>query len=391
MSNKGNILLGVTGSIAAYKAADIARRLRDGGADVKVVMTEAACRFITPYTLEALTGNPVCTGLFNDTFSHIKLSKESHLFVVAPATANTINKFACGIADDLLSTLWLTYEGPVLMAPSMNERMYRNAIVRRSIKALSKMGVHFVGPVSGSLACGDEGIGKLAGVSSIVEAAMTALAPDDLKGKHILVTAGPTRESIDPVRYISNRSSGKMGYALAMAAHRRGADVTLISGPSAETVPEGVSFISVETASQMESAVMKYLPESHVLIMAAAVSDFPPAVKAKVKYQKKELNILKLNKTNDILARVGRQKKKLLLVGFSAETDGDIDKARKKLKDKNLDLIVFNNVSQKGAGFDADTNIVTIIDKKGNVNEHPLMRKLEAADVILDRITSRTS
>jgi phosphopantothenoylcysteine decarboxylase/phosphopantothenate--cysteine ligase len=381
-----NILLGITGSIAAYKAADLARRLIDEGADVNVVMTKAAARFITPYTLEALTGNQVCSDLFKDPFSHINLSKNADLFIIAPITANTINKLSCGIADNLLSNLWLTFEGPVLMAPAMNARMYRHSIVQNNIKLLQKTGVNFVGPVSGSLACGDEGAGKMAEVTSIVEASIATLTPKDLKGHTVLVTAGPTREAIDPVRYISNRSSGKMGYAVARAAIRRGARVTLISGPSAETLPESVSLISVESASEMEKAVMKYVSGANVLIMSAAVSDFMPLLKAKVKHDKTDINSLKLKRTTDIIREVGRQKKKRFLVGFAAETGSSVNRARKKIKDKNLDLIVLNDVSQKGAGFEVDTNIVIIIDKKGNSTEYPIMKKIDVANVILDRI-----
>jgi len=381
-----NILLGITGSIAAYKSADIARRLIDEGADVHVVMTEAAARFITPYTLEALTGHRVCSDLFEDPYSHLNLSKNADLFLIAPVTANTINKLSCGIADNLLGNLWLTFQGPVVMAPAMNERMYSHAIVQNNIAMLQKMGVRFVGPVSGSLACGDEGVGKMAEVSSIVEAAVAALTPNDLKGYTILVTAGPTREAIDPVRYISNRSSGKMGYALAQAANRRGAQVTLISGPSSETPPESVSLISVETAAEMEKAVMKYVSSANVLIMSAAVSDFVPFQESKVKHDKNGFNLLKLNKTTDIIQKVGQQKKTCFLVGFAAETGSSPERARKKIKDKNLDMIVLNDVSKEGAGFEVDTNIVTIIDKKGNSAEYPVMKKIDVANVILDKI-----
>ena len=381
-----NILLGITGSIAAYKSADIARRLIDEGADVHVVMTEAAARFITPYTLEALTGHRVCSDLFEDPYSHLNLSKNADLFLIAPVTANTINKLSCGIADNLLGNLWLTFQGPVVMAPAMNERMYSHAIVQNNIAMLQKMGVRFVGPVSGSLACGDEGVGKMAEVSSIVEAAVAALTPNDLKGYTILVTAGPTREAIDPVRYISNRSSGKMGYALARAANRRGAQVRLISGPSSETPPESVALVSVETAAEMEKAVMQYVSGADVFIMSAAVSDFMPSRKAKVKHDKSNINSLNLKRTTDILRKVGQQKKTCFLAGFAAETGSTLERARKKIKEKNLDLIVLNDVSQEGAGFEVDTNIVTIIDKKGNSTDYPIMKKIDVANVILDKI-----
>jgi phosphopantothenoylcysteine decarboxylase/phosphopantothenate--cysteine ligase len=381
-----NILLGITGSIAAYKSADIARRLIDEGAEVHVVMTEAAARFITPYTLEALTGHRVCSDLFQDPYSHINLSKKADLFLLAPVTANTINKLSCGIADNLLSNLWLTFEGPVVMAPAMNERMYRHAIVQNNIKLLQKSGVKFVGPVSGSLACGDEGVGKMAEVSSIVEAAIAVLSPKDLKGYSVLVTAGPTREAIDPVRYISNRSSGKMGYALAQAANRRGAQVRLISGPSSETPPESVALVSVETAAEMEKAVMQFVSGADVLIMSAAVSDFMPSQKSKVKHDKSNFKSLKLKRTNDILWKVGQQRRTCFLAGFAAETGSTLERTRKKIKEKNLDLIVLNNVSEEGAGFEVDTNIVTIIDKKGNSTDYPIMKKIDVANVILDKI-----
>jgi phosphopantothenoylcysteine decarboxylase/phosphopantothenate--cysteine ligase len=381
-----NILLGVTGSIASYKSVDIARRLIDEGARVKVVMTDAACRFITPYIFETITGNPAYTDLFKDPFSHINLTKESHLFIIAPATANTINKLSCGLADNLLSNLWLTHEGTVLMAPAMNFRMYRNPIVKKHIRELKKSGVQFVGPVSGDLACGEEGEGRMAEVSVIVEAALSLLTAKDLNGHNILITAGPTREPVDPVRFISNRSSGRMGYALARAAVRRGANVTLISGPSNEKPPEQASFISVETAEEMERAVLKHLRKAAFIIMTAAVSDYAPAKTAKVKLKKTDAISLKLKINPDILMKLGKKKGKKILTGFAAESGKNIKSAKSKLKEKNLDLIVLNDISQKGAGFDVDTNIVTLIDKKGKMDEYPLMKKIDVANVILDKM-----
>jgi len=381
-----NILLGVTGSIAAYKAVDMARRLIDEGFSVQAVMTKAACNFITPLTFESITGKPVLTELFCDPYSHINLSKESHLLLIAPATANTINKLSCGIADNLLGNLWLTYAGPALIAPAMNHRMYRHPSVQKSIKELQKSGVKFIGPVSGSLACGEEGEGRMADVATIVEAAISALTQKDLKGQNILVTAGPTIESIDPVRFISNRSSGKMGYAIAKAALRRGAKVTLISGPASQMPPESVSFVSVEKASEMETAVLKHLPNSTAVIMAAAVADFTPATVDKLKLGKKDITAINLRKTPDILKKVGAKKGKRVVIGFAAETGKNIENAKKKLKEKNLDLIVLNDVSQKGAGFGVDTNIVTVIDRRGKTTDYPLMKKIEVANVILDRM-----
>jgi phosphopantothenoylcysteine decarboxylase/phosphopantothenate--cysteine ligase len=381
-----NILLGVTGSIAAYKSVDIARRLIDQGAAVSVVMTEAASRFITPYTFEAVTGNKVCTDLFKDPFSHIELSKNKDLFILAPATANTINKLSCGIADNLISNLWLTYEGPSLIAPAMNFRMYRSPSVKKHIKELKKNGVEFIGPDSGSLACGEEGPGRMVDVSEIVEASISALTVKDLSGQNILVTSGPTVEPIDPVRFISNRSSGKMGYAVARSAERRGANVTMISGPTNLTGPIGVKVVPVNSALEMEKEVFKQLPKAHSVIMAAAVADFTPSGKAKVKHRKEQLTLLELKKNNDIIKKVGKQKGKRILVGFAAETGKDVESAKSKLKEKALDFIVLNDVTAKGAGFDVDTNIVTIIDKKSKIDEYPLMSKIEVANIILDKL-----
>ena len=379
-----NILLGVTGSIAAFKAVEIARRLIDEGFSVQVVMTKAACNFITPLTLESITGKPVLTDLFCGPYSHINLSKESRLLLIAPATANTINKLSCGIADDLLGNLWLTNAGPTLIAPAMNHRMYHHPSVQKSIKELQKSGVKFIGPVSGSLACGEEGEGRMSDVAAIVEAVISALTQKDLKGQNILVTAGPTIESIDPVRFISNRSSGKMGYAIAKAALRRGAKVTLISGPASQMPPENVSFVSVEKASEMETAVLRHLPKATAVIMAAAVADFTPAATDKLKIGKKDISAINLKKTTDILKKAGANKGKRVVIGFAAETGKNVENAKKKLKEKNLDLIVLNDVTQKGAGFGVDTNIVTIIDRKGKITDYPQMKKIDVANVILD-------
>ncbi len=386
MLTRKNILLGITGSIAAYKSVDLARRLMEEGASVNVVMTEAAARFISPYTLESVTGRPVHIDLFKDPFDHLNLPSETDLFIIAPATANTINKLSCGIADNLISNIWLAYEGKALIAPAMNARMYRNRLVQKNIKEMKKHGVDFVGPVSGSLACGEEDIGRMSEVPEIVEAAISALATKDLSGQKILVTAGPTIEPIDPVRYISNRSSGKMGYAVARAAVRRGADVTLISGPSHQKPVSGATLINIETASQMETALLKHLPKTTAVIMAAAVADFRPSSKANVKLDKKEVNALDLKKNTDILQKLGKMKRKFTLIGFAAETGNNVANAKNKLKNKNLDLIVLNDVTKKGAGFDVDTNIITIITKKGDVSEYPLMQKIKAVDVILDKI-----
>lgn len=381
-----NILLGVTGSIAAYRSIDLAKRLAEEGANITVVMTESACRFVPSLTFETVLRKPVYTNPFDSYLRHISLVKESHLLIIAPATANTINKFACGIADNLLSTLWLAYEGPVLIAPAMNSRMYKNPIVKKNLRGLVKIGVNFIGPESGNLACGEEGIGRMAEITDIIEAVKSTLTLKDLSGHNILVTAGPTREPIDSIRFLSNRSSGKMGFAIATAAFRRGADVTLISGPTVQKPPKGISFIFTERAVDMENAVLKNLHKSTSVIMAAAVSDFAPSAISKSKIPKANEMTINLKKTPDILQKIGRRKGNRLLIGFAAETGRNIKKAKDKLKIKNLDLIVLNDITQKGAGFDVNTNIVTIIDKKGEITDYPLMKKEEIADIILNKM-----
>jgi len=381
-----NILLGITGSIAAYRSADLARRLMEEGCSVQVVMTKSACKFITPLTFEAVTGKPVMIDMFNDPYTHLGLPREAHLLLIAPATANIISKMSCGIADDLLSTIWLAYEGPTMIAPAMNYRMYRHSLVKKHISELKKLGVHFVGPVTGSLACGEEGTGRMADISDIVESAVTAVTPKDLSKHSILVTAGPTIEPIDPVRFISNRSSGKMGFAIAQAAVRRGAQVTLISGPTSLKPSGNISFVPVQKAVEMEAAVMKHLPKATAVIMAAAVADFAPSSMNKSKIRKPEIASIALKKTPDILKKIGEKKGKRILVGFAAETGQDVSSAKTKLKEKKLDLVVLNDVTQKGAGFDVDTNIVTIIDRSGKATDYPLMKKYDVASVILDRM-----
>ncbi len=381
-----SILFGITGSIAAYKSADVVRRLVELGAEVNVVMTNASTRFVTPYLFETITGKPVHTDLFEDPYSHINLSKNAGLFIIAPATANTINKMSAGIADNLLSNLWLTYKGPVLMAPAMNTRMYDNPVVKKNIRGLSKMGVQFIGPATGNLACGEEGKGRMSDTGDIVEAVIAALTDRDLAGEKLLVTAGPTREPMDAVRFISNRSSGKMGYAIAEAAKQRGADVILVSGPSAEMPAGGIKFIGVEKASEMKQSVEKNLAWSSSVIMTAAVSDFTARNIHKEKLKKNAITTLELKKSDDILKSISLKKGKRVVIGFAAERGRNIENARKKMMDKKLDLIVLNDISSKGAGFDVDTNIVTIIGKRGDLTDYPLMKKTEVANVILDRL-----
>lgn len=381
-----NILLCVTGSIAAYKSVGIARRLTESGASVCVVMTGASERFITPLTFEAVTGNKVFSGLFDEPLSHISLPEDTDLILIAPATANIIGKYAAGIADDMLTTILLAYDGLVLIAPAMNSKMYNNPIVKKNIKYLSGLGVKFIGPESGHLACGDTGVGRMSDPEDIVEAALNELTAKDLKGRNIVVTAGPTIEPIDSVRFISNRSSGKMGYEIARAAARRGADVTLISGPSALKPPPGVSFYKVESASDMKAMADKKFRSCNAVIMTAAVSDFTPSTASGSKIRKGELTSLKLKQSPDILKELGKKKGGRMLVGFAAESSKDIISAKKKLKAKNLDMIVLNDITKKDAGFNVDTNIVTIIDRNGNAADYPKMMKSDIADIILNRM-----
>jgi phosphopantothenoylcysteine decarboxylase/phosphopantothenate--cysteine ligase len=317
--------------------------------------------------------------------SHITLPANADIFVIAHATANIIGKFANGIADDLLSTCLLSFRGKTVIAPAMNWRMYENPVFQKNLKTLLSLGVIQVGPERGSLACGEEGIGKMADVPDIIESLKSALANKDLLNEKILVTAGPTREYLDPVRFLSNRSSGKMGYAIARAALRRGAEVTLISGPSSLDKPKGVHFISVETAGEMFNAVVSELPSSTVLIMAAAVSDFKPAEMSQKKLEKSEKLILHLERSPDIIAAAGKIKKKPFIIGFAAETGRKTENAKKKLKEKNMDMIIFNDVTEAGAGFDVDTNKVMIIWGQKEISL-PVLSKDAVADAILDRM-----
>lgn len=348
-------------------------------------MTEASKRFITPLSIELASGNSVYCDMFESPLSHVSLPADADLFVVAPATANIIGKYANGIADDLLSTSLLAFNGKVIIAPAMNWRMYENPVFQKNLKHLISLGIKTAGPERGSLACGEEGIGRMADVEKIMEAIRTALSKQELAGENILVTAGPTREYIDPIRYISNRSSGKMGYAIAKIAKRRGADVTLISGPVSIAPPEGVEVINVETAGEMRAAVMDNVSMSSIFIMSAAVADFMPSETKDRKIDKKERLSLNLVKTADILEEAGRFKNKPFIVGFAAETGQRLDRARRKLMDKNIDMIVFNDVSKTGSGFDVDTNEVVIIDRKTE-KKLPLMSKEAVAIALFDRI-----
>ena len=385
MLRNKSILLGVTGGVAAYKSLDLIRRLREEGSSVTVLMTGAAKNFVTPLSLEVASGHRVYADIFSDPMSHITLPANTDIFVIAPATANIIGKFANGIADDLLSTCLLSFRGKTVIAPAMNWRMYENPVFQKNLKTLLSLGVIQVGPEKGSLACGEEGIGKMADVPDIIESLKSALANKDLLNEKILVTAGPTREYLDPVRFLSNRSSGKMGYAIARAALRRGAEVTLISGPSSLDKPKGVHFISVETAGDMFNAVTSELPSSTVLIMAAAVSDFTPAEMSHKKLEKSEKLILHLERSPDIIAAAGKKKKKPFIIGFAAETGQKTENAKKKLKEKNMDMIIFNDVTEAGSGFDVDTNKVIIIEVEKEISL-PVLSKDAVADAILDRM-----
>jgi phosphopantothenoylcysteine decarboxylase/phosphopantothenate--cysteine ligase len=388
------IVLGVTGGIAAYKAVELLRLLVKAGAVVHVIMTRAATEFVTPLTFQTLSGNPVHTELFNliteQEIGHISLADRADLFIVAPATANLIGKVAGGIADDLLTTTIMATKAPVLLAPAMNVNMYENRLYRENEEKLRRHGYLFADPVSGYLACGWEGQGKMQEPGLILETAVAALSPKDLAGVTVMVTAGPTMEEIDPVRFISNHSSGKMGYALARAAWRRGARVVLVSGPTALTPPFGAEFIPVENASQMREAVLARAPECDVIIKAAAVADYRPRERAGDKLKKRsEEMAVELVKNPDILRELGHVKPSgQLLVGFAAET-ADLDAhATAKLTGKNLDMIVANDVSAPGAGFGVDTNIVRLLYRDGTKEELPLLSKEEVAAAILDRVVT---
>ncbi len=385
------IVLGVTGGIAAYKAAELVRELVRSGAEVFVIMTRGAQEFITPLTLQTLSGNKVATELFSlveeSEIGHISLADRADILIIVPATANIIGKIAGGIADDMLSTVVMATQAPVLLAPAMNVHMWENSITQENIQKLRARGYHFIDPEAGELACGYEGKGRLAELPAIVEEVQTLLSPKDYSGETLLVTAGPTEEPIDPVRFLSNRSSGKMGFAVSRAARRRGAQVTLVSGPTALTPPPHVRFIPVRTAAQMREAVLENLQAASILVMAAAVSDFRPVGIREEKIKKSKANLnLPLEINPDILYEAGQQKGTRLLIGFAAETHDLLRNARKKLAEKNLDLIVANDVGLPGAGFAVDTNIVKLIDRRGNIEELPLMGKEEVAALILDRV-----
>ena len=386
------VVLGVTGGIAVYKACELLRLLQKRGIDVFVVMTQNACRFVAPLTFETLSGHPVAVDTFGRPqtweVEHIALAKRADLFLIAPATANIMGKMACGIADDMLSTTVMATRAPVLVAPAMNTGMWENAAVQQNIKTLRARGVEIVAPVSGHLACGDNGAGKLEDVAVIAERACELLfAKKDMEGLRVMVTAGPSREALDPVRYISNRSSGKMGYAIAQAAQKRGAEVTLLSGPVAIEAPQGVKLVPFTTTQELLDRASELAREQDLLIQAAAPADYRAKEVApqKIKKQGGEPMTFTLVENPDVAATLGKAKRSgQVFVGFAAETNDVLAHARDKLARKNLDMIVANDVTRPGAGFDVDTNIVTLITKDGQ-EALPMMSKAEVAQRILDR------
>lgn len=391
--NGKNVVLGITGGIAAYRAAQIAREMTKRGAHVYCILTRNATNFITQQTMETLTGNPAVVDMFARPdkweVEHIALAKRADVFLVAPASANFIGKVASGVADDMLTTTVMATRAPLLIAPAMNSNMYENPVTQRNMQTLKTLlHAQFIEPKVGLLACNDVGKGHIADDETILEAVERALTPGDLTGKKVLVTAGPTREALDPVRFLTNRSSGRMGYALAEAAARRGAEVTLVSGPVALECPMGVRREFVESTQDLYCAMERLCREQDVIIQAAAPADYRPAHIAgqKIKKADGEAMELKLVENPDVAAMVGSKKRPgQVLVAFAAETQNLSENAAKKLDKKNVDFIVGNDVTRPGAGFDVDTNIITIFDRSG-ATELPMMKKTEVADKILDHV-----
>ena len=392
------VLLGVTGCIGAYKAAEILRGLQKAGVEVRVVMTQHATEFVQPLTFEALSGRPVIVGMFDrpdySVIEHIAVAREADLLLVAPATANIIAKFAHGLADDFLSTVYLSNTNPVLLAPAMNVEMWSHPATQANLQILRDRGVMFADPGSGYQACGEVGVGRLAEPAEIVERALSIISSaeqdGDLSGESILITAGPTVEDLDPVRYITNRSSGKMGYALAEAARKRGAKVTLISGPVKIAPPSGIELVSARSTRDMFDAVMSRLPAASIFIGCAAVADFRPANVSgqKIKKQGRKTITLEFETTEDIIGAVSSDPNRngRLVAGFAAESESLLDYAQAKMIEKGLDLIVANDITRKDAGFDVETNAATILLKDGSRVELPLQSKREMADRVLDQI-----
>jgi len=394
------IAVGVTGGVAAYKAAELVRRLQQEKLDVQVVMTHAATEFIAPLTFAAITGKKVISEMFGaeesgpanveSAIEHIAVAQRIDLLLVAPATADILGKFAHGIADDFLCTLYLATKAPVVVAPAMNVNMWEHTATQANLAVLRSRGVHIVDPDEGYLACGMTGAGRLAATETIAQKAFEVLGlRRDFAGKTILVTAGPTREMLDPVRFLTNRSSGKMGYAVADAAVRRGATVILVSGPTDLRVPDGVDWMPVNTAEEMRGAVLERAAEAHVVVMAAAVADYRPAQTQGAKLKRGAGPVtVQLEPTPDILAELGREKRSRVLIGFAAETERLTENARAKLTRKGADMIVANDVTQEGAGFDGDTNIVTLVLRDGRDIALPRMSKFDVANRILDQAPS---
>ncbi|MED3624280.1 bifunctional phosphopantothenoylcysteine decarboxylase/phosphopantothenate--cysteine ligase CoaBC [Neobacillus thermocopriae] len=395
MMTDKKILLCVTGGIAVYKAAALTSKLVQAGANVKVIISESAAKFVTPLTFQALSRNEVYMDTFDEknpkVIAHIDLADWADLILVAPATANTIAKLAGGIADNMITTTLLATKAPVWIAPAMNVHMYDHPAVKKNISILAEYGYQFIEPSEGYLACGYVGKGRLEEPEKIVELIQSFFAASSnkrLAGKTVLVTAGPTREKIDPVRFISNHSSGKMGYALAAEAKKQGANVILVSGPVGITPPVGVDLIKVESAEDMFNAVIENFESSDVIIKTAAVADYRPKYVYDQKVKKQDGDtMIELERTKDILFELGKRKKNQLLVGFAAETNNVVDYAKKKLIKKNADMIIANNVKVEGAGFGTDTNIVTIVKKDGSITELPLMSKSEVAEKIIEEVS----
>lgn len=395
LSNK-TIIVGVTGGIAAYKACDVVSKLKKLNANIHVIMTESACEFVQPMTFQTLSNNFVINDMFKEPktweVEHIELAKKADAFLIVPATANFIGKLAAGIADDMLTTTVMATRAPVIIAPAMNTNMYTNRIVQANMDKLGDLGYRFIDPASGRLACGDIGAGKLADVDDILAFIVDFFEKEseakDLAGRKIMISAGPTIEAIDPVRYITNRSSGKMGYAIAKRAVARGAQVTLVSGKTDLEVPEGLAkFISIESADDLYENLVGEFDSNDVVIQSAAVADYKPKSYSDKKIKKKDSDLsIELCRNKDIAQELGKIKGDKVLVGFAAETNDVLENAAKKVKKKNLDFIVANDLTMQGAGFSTETNIVKIIEADGRIKEYPKLLKSEVGDIILDKV-----
>lgn len=395
LSNK-TIIVGVTGGIAAYKACDVVSKLKKLNASIHVIMTESACEFVQPMTFQTLSNNFVINDMFKEPktweVEHIELAKKADAFLIVPATANFIGKLAAGIADDMLTTTVMATRAPVIIAPAMNTNMYTNRIVQANMDKLGDLGYRFIDPASGRLACGDIGAGKLADVDDILAFIVDFFEKEseakDLAGRRIMISAGPTIEAIDPVRYITNRSSGKMGYAIAKRAVARGAQVTLVSGKTDLEVPEGLAkFISIESADDLYENLVGEFDSNDVVIQSAAVADYKPKSYSDKKIKKKDSDLrIDLCRNKDIAQELGKIKGNKVLVGFAAETNDVLENAAKKIKKKNLDFIVANDLTMQGAGFSTETNIVKIIEADGRIKEYPKLLKSEVGDIILDKV-----